>query len=123
MTYRSFLSAPGADMTPLEDFIGQERAMRAIQFGLDGQTGIQYFRHGLTGTGKNHHQAFLKKITAERICRCRPPFPRIGAYVYNFNDPDRPQVLKIHRGWGKRLADMEKLIENLQREAKEDVRK
>ena len=23
-----------ADMTPLEDFIGQERAMRAIQFGL-----------------------------------------------------------------------------------------
>ena len=47
------------------------------------------------------------------------PFPEDCCYFYNFSDPDRPQVLKIRRGWGKRLkADMEQLIENLQREAK-----
>jgi hypothetical protein len=111
-----------ADMTPLEDFIGQERAMRAIQFGLGvDKPGFNIFVTGLTGTGKTSIiKAFLKKITAERIpADADSPFPEDWCYVYNFNDPDRPQVLKIHRGWGKRLkADMEKLIENLQREAK-----
>ena len=111
-----------ADMTPLEDFIGQERAMRAIQFGLGvDKPGFNIFVTGLTGTGKTSIiKAFLKKITAERIpADADSPFPEDWCYVYNFNDPDRPQVLKIHRAWGKRLkADMEKLIENLQREAK-----
>ena len=111
-----------ADMTPLEDFIGQQRAMRAIQFGLGvDKPGFNIFVTGLTGTGKTSIiKAFLKKITAERIAAdADSPFPEDWCYVYNFSDPDRPQVLKIHRGWGKRLkADMEKLIENLQREAK-----
>ena len=69
-------------MTPLEDFIGQERAMRAIQFGLgSGQTGIQYFRHRTYWNRQNqYHQSFLKKITAERIpADADSPFPRIGA--------------------------------------------
>jgi LonC protease-like protein len=111
-----------ADMTPLEDFIGQERAMRAIQFGLGvNKPGFNIFVAGLTGTGKTSIiKAFLKKIIAERVpANADSPFPEDWCYVYNFNDPDRPQVLKIHRGWGKRLkADMEQLIENLQREAK-----
>ncbi len=111
-----------ADMTPLEDFIGQERAMRAIQFGLGvNKPGFNIFVAGLTGTGKTSIiKAFLKKIIAERVpADADSPFPEDWCYVYNFNDPDRPQVLKIRRGWGKRLkADMEQLIENLQREAK-----
>jgi len=111
-----------ADMTPLEDFIGQERAMRAIQFGLGvDKPGFNIFVTGLTGTGKTSIiKAFLKKITAERVpANADSPFPEDWCYVYNFKDPDRPQVLKIRRGWGKSLkADMERLIENLQREAK-----
>jgi predicted ATP-dependent protease len=111
-----------ADMTPLEDFIGQERAMRAIQFGLEvDKPGFNIFVTGMTGTGKTSIvKAFLKKVIAER----RPvdidsPFPEDWCYVYNFLDPDRPQVLKIPRGWGKRLkTDMEQLVENLQRDAK-----
>ena len=111
-----------ADMTPLEDFIGQERAMRAIQFGLEvDKPGFNIFVTGLTGTGKTSIiKAFLKKITAARFpAETDSPFPEDWCYVYNFNDPDRPKVLKIRRGWGKRLkADMEELIQNLQREAK-----
>jgi lon-related putative ATP-dependent protease len=39
--------------------------------------------------------------------------------VYNFTDADRPQALRIRRGWGKVLkADMEQLVQNLLREAK-----
>lgn len=111
-----------ADMTPLEDFIGQERAMRAIQFGLGvNKPGFNIFVTGLTGTGKTSIiKSFLKKITSERVSPDHEAaFPEDWCYVYNFGDPDRPQVLQIRHGWGKRLKwDMEQLVLNLQREAK-----
>ena len=111
-----------ADMTPLVDFIGQERAIRAIQFGLGvDKPGFNIFVTGLTGTGKTSIiKAFLKKITTERIpADAESPLPADWCYVYNFSDPDRPQILKISRGWGKTLkADMERLVQSLQREAK-----
>ncbi|HEU4343797.1 MAG TPA: ATP-binding protein, partial [Candidatus Binatia bacterium] len=111
-----------ADMTPLEDFIGQERAIRAIQFGLGvDKPGFNIFVTGLTGTGKTSIiKAFLKKITSERTHpETDTDVPEDWCYVYNFSDPDRPYALKIRRGWGKVLkTDMEQLIQNLQREAK-----
>lgn len=111
-----------ADMTALEDFVGQERAMRAIEFGLGvNKPGFNIFVTGLTGTGKTTIiKAFLKKITDQQ----RPPeedsrFPEDWCYVYNFNDPDRPQALNVRRGWGKILKrDMENLVQTLQKEIK-----
>ena len=111
-----------ADMTPLEDFIGQDRAIRAIEFGLGvNKPGFNIFVTGLTGTGKTSIiKAFLKKVTADQVSLgVDDPFPEDWCYVYNFGDPDRPEVLKIRRGWGKVLkADMDQLIQTLQREAK-----
>ncbi len=111
-----------ADMTPLEDFIGQERAIRAIEFGLGvNKPGFNIFVTGLTGTGKTTIiKSFLKKVTAEKVpSETDGPFPEDWCYVYNFHDPDRPHILKIRRGWGKVLkADMEELIQTLQGEAK-----
>jgi predicted ATP-dependent protease len=111
-----------ADMTPLEDFIGQERAMRAIEFGLGvDKRGFNIFVTGLTGTGKTIIiKAFLKKITRARGVPAEDaPAPEDWCYVYNFSDPDRPRALKIRRGWGKTLkADMEQLVQSLQREAR-----
>src|SRR6266545_8013656 len=54
-----------AEMTPLEDFIGQDRAIRAIEFGLGvNKPGFNIFVTGLTGTGKTSIiKAFLKKAT------------------------------------------------------------
>lgn len=111
-----------ADMTPLEDFVGQERAMRAIEFGLGvNKPGFNIFVTGLTGTGKTSIiKAFLKKVTVEKSPpEKNSPFPEDWCYVYNFSDSDRPQALNIRRGWGKILKrDMEVLIQTLQREAK-----
>jgi len=110
-----------ADMTPLEDFIGQDRAIRAIEFGLGvNKPGFNIFVTGLTGTGKTSIiKAFLKKITSATAAPADAPVPEDWCYVYNFSDPDRPQALKIRRGFGKALKnDMEQLIQNLQREAK-----
>ena len=111
-----------SEMTPLEDFIGQDRAIRAIEFGLGvNRPGFNIFVTGLTGTGKTSIiKAFLKKVTSERIApETDSVSPADWCYVYNFNDPDRPQALRIRRGWGKILkTDMEQLINNLQRDAK-----
>jgi lon-related putative ATP-dependent protease len=111
-----------AEMTPLEDFIGQERAIRAIEFGLGvNKPGFNIFVTGLTGTGKTSIiKAFLKKITtAKAALETDPASPEDWCYVYNFTDADRPQALRIRRGWGKVLkADMEQLVQNLLREAK-----
>jgi predicted ATP-dependent protease len=106
----------------LEDFIGQDRAMRAIEFGLGvDKPGFNIFVTGLTGTGKTSIiKAFLKKVTGARVSsEADSLVPEDWCYVYNFSDADRPQALKIRRGWGKVLkADMEQLIQTMQREAK-----
>jgi predicted ATP-dependent protease len=110
-----------ADMTPLEDFIGQERAMRAIEFGLGvNKPGFNIFVTGLTGTGKTSIiQAFLKKVNQHGTPVEDSEQPPDWCYLYNFADPDRPRVLRIRRGWGKSLkADMERLVQSLQRDAK-----
>jgi predicted ATP-dependent protease len=111
-----------ADMTPLEDFIGQERAMRAIEFGLGvNKPGFNIFVTGLTGTGKTSViRAFLKKVTSERAAPSEDSAePEDWCYIYNFTDPDRPRALRIRRGWGRLLkADMEQLVQYLQREAR-----
>jgi lon-related putative ATP-dependent protease len=107
-------------MTPLEDFIGQDRAIRAIEFGLGvDKPGFNIFVTGLTGTGKTSIiKAFLKKTTGDQAA-VDLPTPEDWCYVYNFTDADRPQTLKLRRGWGKALkADMEQLVQSLLREAK-----
>jgi lon-related putative ATP-dependent protease len=111
-----------AEMTPLEDFIGQDRAIRAIEFGLGvNKPGFNIFVTGLTGTGKTSIiKAFLKKVTSAQAAPGEDsPTPEDWCYVYNFVDADRPQALRIRRSWGKVLkADMEQLVQNLLRAAK-----
>jgi predicted ATP-dependent protease len=110
-----------AEMTPLEDFVGQDRAIRAIEFGLGvNKPGFNIFVTGLTGTGKTSIiKAFLKRITATPTVAADLPTPEDWCYVYNFADPDRPVVFKVRRGWGRALkSDMEQLVHHLQREAK-----
>jgi predicted ATP-dependent protease len=110
------------ELTPLEDFIGQDRAIRAIQFGLGvNKPGFNIFVTGLTGTGKTSIiKAFLKKIAEERgPIEADSRSPEDWCYVYNFADADRPQIVNMRRGWGKILKnDMEQLILYLQREGR-----
>jgi ABC-type phosphonate transport system ATPase subunit len=78
-------------MTPLEDFIGQDRAIRAIGFGLGvNKPGFNIFVTGLTGTGKTSIiKAFLKKLTGDPKTAAELPTPEDWCYVYNFADADR----------------------------------
>ena len=91
------------ELTPLDHFIGQDRAQDAIRFGLEvDKPGYNLFVTGLTGTGKTSAiKAHLQSIVddLDRQEKRRPISD--WAYVYNFEDPDRPRAVRLPRGTGK----------------------
>ena len=101
------------DLAPLETIIGQDRAVKALEFGLDIQAeGFNIFVAGLPGTGK--HTAV--KAFLEGVARAKP-VPPDWCYVHNFRDPYRPRALKLPAGMGAELArDMQDLIKTARRE-------
>jgi len=95
------------ELVPLTEFIGQDRALRSLQFGLGVEKpGYNIFVTGLTGTGKStaileHIQrAVEQKRTAEA-----GRLPSDWCYVYNFDDPDRPRALRLPPGAAERLRN------------------
>lgn len=96
-----------ADLPPFDGLIGQERAMKALQFGLD-MAGVGYHIYvaGQTGTGKTSHS----KVLVERKAAGRPPADD-WCYVYNFDQPERPTALRFGPGNGPVFArEMAELI-------------
>jgi predicted ATP-dependent protease len=91
------------ELAPLDHFIGQDRAQEAIRFGLEvDKPGYNLFVTGLTGTGKTSAiQAHLQSIVddLDRQEKRRPISD--WTYVYNFEDPDRPNMVRLPRGSGK----------------------
>lgn len=98
------------EITPLEDAIGQERAVRAIEFGIDIESpGYHIFALGPGGTGKTTMvRGFLRRRSAGK------PVPDDWCYANNFDDPDKPLALRLTAGMGRQFkADMEQLVEEL----------
>jgi len=91
------------ELTPLGYFIGQERAHDAIRFGLEvDKPGYNLFVTGLTGTGKisaikSHLQSIVDDLDSQEKRRPISDW----CYVYNFEDADRPKVVRLPRGTGK----------------------
>ncbi|MDR3580744.1 MAG: ATP-binding protein [Oryzomonas sp.] len=104
------------ELPDLEDAIGQERALRSIEFGLDMQgTGFNLYISGETGTGRaSTIRGILRKRTVDE------PQPNDWLYVHNFKDHDAAVSLSLPAGKGGWLAaDMKELIEAF----KEDIPK
>ena len=107
------------ELAPPQGLIGQDRALDAIQFGLEvDKRGYNLFVTGLTGTGKasaikRHLQAIIDDREAQGV-----KFPIYDwCYVHNFTDPDRPQMLRLPPGQGKLLRQgLEELLERLREE-------
>lgn len=111
-----------SDIEPLREFIGQDRAIDSINFGLEVERpGYNLFLTGLTGTGKAATiKARLKKFIEERRGKDVKYQPNDWCYVYNFSEPDQPRILKLSQGMGKSFNNN---IESLLRILKEDIPK
>ncbi|HCD10656.1 MAG TPA: ATP-dependent protease, partial [Thermoanaerobacter sp.] len=101
------------EIPPLEGIIGQDRAKKAMEFGIKiKQKGYNIFITGITGTGKTSFaSSYIKKIarTEER--------PNDWVYVYNFEKPAQPIAIELPAGMGKQFKkDMEDFVEQLQRD-------
>ncbi|MGD0487895.1 MAG: ATP-binding protein [Syntrophorhabdales bacterium] len=90
--------------------IGQEKALRSLDFGLDiNAKGFNIFALGETGTGKTMTITARLKEKAEG-----ETVPPDWCYVYNFKDPDIPTAVSLEPGRGRVLRkDMDDLIKAL----------
>lgn len=99
-----------AEVPPLEGMIGQERAVKATEFGLKiKQPGYNIFMTGLTGTGKSSYaQSIIEKISAAETV------PDDWVYVYNFEHPGEPIALNLPAGIGYSFCiKIQELLEDL----------
>lgn len=105
-----------AEVDPLQGMLGQERAVKATEFGLRiKRPGYNIFMTGLPGTGKSSYaQSIVKKLSAEEAV------PDDWVYVYNFENPGEPIALNLPAGSG---TDLRQHIEELLEDLKETIPK
>ncbi len=91
------------ELTPLREFIGQDRATRAVEFGINmADTGYNIYVAGLTGTGKTSMvKAYIERVIKEREARGETVDLNDWCYLYNFKEPDTPQIASLPQGKGK----------------------
>lgn len=99
-----------ADLQPLTDFLGQERAQAALHYAVSmEQRGYNVYAVGTDGLGKRT----LVLRALEEIAR-RNPAPDDWCYVNNFDNGREPRVLRLPAGTGCKLKlDMDKLLTEL----------
>ncbi|MGD2078463.1 MAG: AAA family ATPase, partial [Chloroflexota bacterium] len=99
-----------AELQDLDEVIGQERAVDAIHFGIGiQQKGYNLFALGPNGTGK-----YTSVHRSLSIRAANEPVPPDWCYVFNFDQPDRPNALRLPAGQGTTLnQEMKRLVAEL----------
>ncbi len=98
------------DVPGLEGVIGQDRAVRSMQFGLAMDApGYNIFVSGQTGTGKTTYvNASVSQAAASGTV------PEDWCYVNNFADPESPVAISLPAGMGRQFQkDLEELVREL----------
>lgn len=99
------------ELAPLDDHFGQDRAVEALEFGLEiGHEGFNVFVLGSTGIGKRE---LLETMLSSDD---RPQRGELAdwCYVNNFENPDQPIALSLPPGRGNQLRrDMAAAVETL----------
>ncbi|HMK38450.1 MAG TPA: ATP-binding protein, partial [Bacteroidota bacterium] len=101
-----------ADVMPSRSIIGQDRALRAIQIGLEMKHyGYNIFVTGLPGTGRmTAIQQMLHDFEGRKI----PLTDKV--YVHNFRNPDSPIMLAFQAGQGIAFKrEMAAFLDDLQK--------
>ena len=100
------------DINPLETVIGQDRAVRAINFGLAMRnSSYNIFVTGIRGTGRTT----IVRDLLNKIAHSKKQ-PDNWLYVYNFEKPDEPIALNLPGNRAKILIKkFDRLITNLKK--------
>lgn len=99
------------ELSNLDEVIGQERAVRAVSFGIDIESpGYNMYALGPVGTGKTTMiKKFLQRKAEDQ------PVPDDWLYVNNFDDPDKPKALRLPASKGCKFEkDMQQLVEDME---------
>jgi len=98
------------DLEPLAGPLGQPRAVSAVEFGIGmAHPGYNIFAFGPPGTGK--YQALERYLEAAAE---NGEAPLDVCYVNNFEDSQKPDLLRLPPGRGRELQrDMQKLVDDL----------
>ncbi len=102
-----------AELPPRRKPLGQDRAVKALEFGLGVEShGYNIFVLGPPGAGKQTTTLTL----VQEVARTRPP-PGDWVYVYNFDNEERPRAIELPAGMGEAFRqDVEALIQSLRTE-------
>lgn len=105
------------ELAPLGEFIGQERAAKAIEFGLNmSDNGYNIYVSGLTGTGKTTMvKTYIEKLIKEKEEIGETLSIEDWCYVYNFREPDQPQIVSLPQGRGREFRDHMNQLLNMAR--------
>src|SRR4030042_5266733 len=98
------------DLAPLREIIGQERAIRALKFGIGIRNhGFNIYVAGWPGTGRTTAvKGFVEEIA--RVEKVPPDW----CYVNNFSNQYAPNALQLTAGKGREFRDdVKSLIENI----------
>ncbi len=98
------------ELVPLREIIGQERAVRALKFGLGiRDRGFNIYVAGYPGTGRTS----AVKNFVEEIAKGEPA-PSDWCYVNNFQNSYEPKAIKLPTGQGRVFRDdMKSLVSGI----------
>ena len=95
-----FPFASTAELAPLEETIGQERGVEALEMGLELRSpGYHVYVAGPVGTCRTTTVTTMLERLAPRM-----PTPPDRAFVHRLDDLDRPRLLTLPAGTGRALA-------------------
>ncbi len=91
-----------AELDPIDTGIGQDRGIKALQFGLNVDVrGYNLYIEGPSGVGKTMYT----KHYLDSICK-KKKVPQDWCYIYNFENPNEPIAVSLPAGGGKEFRDM-----------------
>lgn len=103
-------------LEPISAGIGQERGIKALEFGLNVDiNGYNIYLEGPSGVGKTMYtKNYLDTISKKK------KVPQDWCYVYNFDNPNEPVAISLPAGQGKQFQEaMDRFIKDIKHDIKE----
>lgn len=105
-----------ADLEPIQSGIGQDRGIKALEFGLQVDVkGYNLYLEGPSGVGKTMYtKNYLEKIAPKKKT------PSDWCYIYNFENPNEPIAVELTAGQGKEFQES---MDGFIKEIRKDIKK